>query len=99
MLPAPLDCDPQTLTNQARSKIAELNQNEDMLILTDIYGSTPSNIACNLLDEDNVRVISGVNLPMLIRVLNYPTLELDELAHKAVSGGKEGIMNCNTDYE
>ena len=99
LLPIPLDCDPVKKVEEARNKVKALNDGEGVLILTDIYGSTPANIACSLINEDNVRVISGINLPMLIRVLNYPNLDIDELVFKAVSGGKEGIMVCDTTYE
>ena len=75
-------------------KTHKLDHGQGVLILTDIYGSTPSNIACALSTKENVRIISGINLPMLIRVLNYPNLELDELVLKAISGGQEGIMDC-----
>lgn len=99
ILPVALDCDPEKVVEEARSRVKKLNDGEGVLILTDIYGSTPSNIACSLLNEDNVRVVSGINLPMLIRVLNYPALSIEELVIKAISGGKEGIMDCNTSYE
>ena len=66
-----------------------------VLVLTDLYGSTPSNIACRLHRLSNVRVVSGINLPMLIRVLNYPDLDLDELAHKALTGGRDGVLTCS----
>ena len=46
--------------------------------------------------RDGVRVLTGVNLPMLIRVLNYPTLPLDEMAQKALSGGRDGVLLCPT---
>jgi len=88
------DCDPEPTIQHAMQKIHNLDHGQGVLILTDIYGSTPSNIACALSDKENVRIISGINLPMLIRVLNYPNLELDELVIKAISGGKEGIMDC-----
>jgi len=94
LLSIPANCDPEKKIAKAKRKVAELNKGEGVLILTDIYGSTPSNIACALCDDENVRVISGINLPMLIRVLNYPHLEIDELVQKAISGGKEGIMDC-----
>ena len=88
------DSDPELSIQQAAQKTKELEHGQGVLILTDIYGSTPSNIACALSDIENIRIVSGINLPMLIRVLNYPNLELDELVLKAVSGGKEGIMDC-----
>lgn len=72
-----------------------LDQGMGILILTDMFGSTPSNIACAVSDRDDIRVVSGLNLPMLIRVLNYPLLSLDELEHKALSGGQEGVVRCH----
>ena len=94
ILSIPSHCDPESTVRNAQEKIHELDHGEGVLILTDIYGSTPSNIACALSGNENVRIISGINLPMLIRVLNYPKLELDELVLKAISGGREGIMDC-----
>ena len=49
-------------------------------------------IAARLLADPHVRVVSGMNLPMLIRVLNYPELDLETLADKALSGGRDGVM-------
>jgi len=72
-----------------------LDQGDGILVLTDVYGSTPSNIACQLCKQLNSKVIAGVNLPMMMRVLNYPQLSLDELAEKALSGGRDGILVCN----
>lgn len=60
------------------------------LILTDVYGATPHNVASTLAN-DNIRVISGVNLPMLIRIMNYPLLPMPLLIEKALSGGQKGI--------
>jgi len=71
-----------------------LNQGDGILVLTDVYGSTPSNIACQLCKQLDSRVIAGVNLPMMMRVLNYPQLSLNELAEKALSGGRDGILVC-----
>jgi PTS system mannose-specific IIA component len=84
--------DPDSLLTQAQVLVNEINSGGGVLVLTDIYGSTPSNIAIRLLESNPVIVIAGVSLPMLIRVLNYATLSLPELAHKAVSGGCEGIV-------
>ena len=75
------------------------NQNEQTLVLTDMYGSTPSNIACRLHAQENVRVVGGINLPMLVRVLNYPRLSLDELVDKAVSGGRDGVLTCKREQD
>ena len=46
-----------------------------------------------------MRVISGVNLPMLVRMMNYPGLDISQLVEKAVSGGREGIFICDGDSE
>jgi PTS system mannose-specific IIA component len=84
--------DPDVLLAQAHILVKQVNSGAGVLVLTDIYGSTPSNIATRLLDNEPVIVVTGVNLPMLIRVLNYAKLSLPELAGKAVSGGSEGIV-------
>lgn len=82
--------DVHTRLQQAWQRV---NQNAGVLILTDLYGSTPSNLASLLLTQGQTRLVSGINLPMLLRVLNYPQLGLDELAVKAASGGAEGIVS------
>jgi PTS system mannose-specific IIA component len=91
------DCDPEEIRGQARTLVRELDQGAGVLVLTDMYGSTPSNVACSLLDLPRVRVVAGINLPMLIRVFNYPELELDELTRRAVSGGSDGIVLCGAE--
>ena len=95
ILSVPAQCEPDLLTINARKQAIELNDGSGVLVLTDMYGSTPGNIACSLLDLPFVKVVSGVNLPMLIRVFNYPQLELEKLIEKAISGGREGIMDCH----
>ncbi len=69
-----------------------IDSGEGVLILADLYGSTPSNIAMRAASQGHRAVITGVNLPMLIRIMNYPTLTLEALADKACSGAKEGII-------
>ena len=59
------------------------------------YISTPSNIANRCDKSMNIRIIAGVNLPMLFRILNYAHLELDEIVDKALSGGHDGIFLCD----
>jgi len=94
-LAAPSDCDPERVLETARQAARELDNGGGVLVLTDLYGATPSNIACRLRRFHELRVVSGLNLPMLIRVLNYPDLDLEELQHKAVSGGRDGVLTCN----
>jgi PTS system ascorbate-specific IIA component len=86
--------DPDVLREQAKKLREHLDEGDGVLILTDMYGSTPSNIATTLLEHPRCEVITGLSLPMLIRVLNYPTLGLQELVNKALSGGHDGILLC-----
>lgn len=85
---------PDELCNQARDLVQQLDIGDGVLVLTDMYGSTPSNIGATLLEKGKVHVVAGINLPMLVRVLNYPSLSLEELTEKAVSGGNDGIVRC-----
>lgn len=89
------DCDPDESFEEANKMIRTLDQGKGVLVLTDMFGSTPSNIANRLPEDSNIMVVSGVNLPMLIRVLNYPSLSLEDLATKALSGGRDGILQCS----
>ena len=89
--------DPDELLARARDYHGQLHQGEGVLVLTDMYGSTPSNIATRLLELPKTQVIAGLNLPMLVRVLNYPDLRLHELVNKAISGGHDGIVLCETE--
>ena len=82
---------PDAMIQTAQELVSTLDTGDGVLILTDMYGSTPSNIACSL-QHQNVEVVAGLNLPMLVRILNYPNLSLHRLTDKAVSGGKEGVM-------
>ncbi len=95
VLPAARDCDTDALQKRVKEKVDKLNEGDGVLVLLDIYGSTPSNVACSVVDQNQVRVISGLNLPMLVRIFNYPALSLPELAKKAVSGGKDGVFVCD----
>lgn len=94
-LSVPYDSDPETLTAEAAKLAQQLDSGNGVLILTDLYGSTPSNIACRLHQPGRIQVVAGVNLPMLLRVFNYATLDLDELSEKAASGGRNGIVECS----
>ncbi len=85
---------PEAMIAQGSKTIERLDSGAGVLILTDAFGSTPSNIANKLAADANVCVIAGVNLPMLVRICNYPKLSLDELAKIAVEGGQRGIVMC-----
>ncbi len=86
------DAEPEQALLRAETLVAELDVGDGVLVLTDMYGSTPSNIAHRLSARHKTRVVSGINLPMLIRLMNYPDLDLNDLAHKAYSGGRDGVL-------
>ena len=87
-----LECDPQELAEKAEKLVKELDTGDGVLILTDLCGATPSNIACRLSYHQHVKVVVGLNMPMLLRILNYPNLSLEEMADKAVDAGQQGVM-------
>ena len=63
-----------------------------VVVLTDVYGATPGNIAARLLVPGSVEGIAGVNLPMLVRALTYRNEPLDVVIAKALSGGIDGVI-------
>jgi len=84
--------DPEAMLPVAEDLIRFLDQGQGVLVLTDIYGATPANIAARLLKPGRVEGIAGVNLPMLIRALTYREEPLAVAIDKALSGGSEGVM-------
>jgi len=88
----PMDANVETCTHQAIKDISQLDTNTGLIIITDIYGSTPSNIAQTLVETFHASLISGLNLPMLLRLLNYRNEKLPILINKAIEGGKDGIQ-------
>ncbi len=84
--------DPARLLPQARTLVQELDDGGGVLILSDMYGGTPSNMASKLVAPGRVEAVAGVNLPMLIRVLTYRDRDLQTIVSKAISGGCEGVV-------
>lgn len=84
--------DPDEILPVAEDLIRFLDQGQGVLVFTDIFGATPSNIANRLLVPGRVEGVAGVNLPMLIRALTYRGETLDAVIQKALSGGTEGVM-------
>lgn len=76
----------------------ERDQGEGVLILTDLFGSTPTNLAQEI-QSDNVKIVTGLNLPMLLRVMNDAKLPLAQLALNAIESGQAGIIACSQDDE
>ncbi len=84
--------DPVQLVPQARKMVKELDEGDGVLVLTDMYGGSPSNIAAKLVISGKIESIAGVNLPMLIRALTYRDKSLQMMITKAISGGCEGVL-------
>jgi PTS system ascorbate-specific IIA component len=84
--------DPFNLLPQARALVNELDDGHGVLILTDMYGGSPANIAAKLIVPGRIEGVAGVNLPMLIRVLTYRDKSLPMIITKAVSGGCDGVV-------
>lgn len=84
--------DPLGVLPRARTLLKELDDGDGVLILSDIYGGSPANVAAKLVVPDQVEAVAGVNLPMLIRVLTYRDKPLQTAIVKAVSGGCDGVV-------
>jgi PTS system ascorbate-specific IIA component len=84
--------DPGQLVPQARKMVKELDEGDGVLVLTDMYGGSPSNIAAKLVIPGKIEALAGVNLPMLIRALTYRDKSLQVMITKAISGGCEGVL-------
>jgi PTS system mannose-specific IIA component len=81
------------LLPQARALVASLDDGEGVLVVSDIYGATPCNLACKLISRGQVEVVAGVSLPMLVRALTYRDRGLAMMVTKAVSGGRDGVLH------
>jgi mannose PTS system EIIA component len=77
----------------AQNLLQLVDGGEGVLVMTDIYGATPANIAMKLLEPGRVEGIAGVNLPMLLRALTYRDKDMETLLARATTGGRDGILN------
>ncbi len=92
--------DPEDLTLRAQELLDALNQGEGVLVLTDIFGATPGNVIARLLDNGHIEGVSGLSLPMLLRVLTSrgaAPSTLSAAVQRALSGGTEGLVHMNSD--
>jgi PTS system ascorbate-specific IIA component len=90
------DTEPPLLLAQACQLVQQINAGQGVLVLTDLFGGTPSNIATQLttqLTGERVAVVTGVNLPMLLRAITYRHTDLQTVVEKAMSGATNGIVN------
>jgi mannose PTS system EIIA component len=82
---------PEETLAAARIALAQLGTPQ-ALVMTDVFGATPSNIAQKLVDGVKTKLVAGVNLPMLLRTVTYRNESLDALMARAVAGGTQGVM-------
>ncbi|MCB1916898.1 MAG: PTS fructose transporter subunit IIA [Rhodocyclaceae bacterium] len=85
--------DPLDLLPLARRMVELVDDGSGVLILTDIFGATPANIAMKMHCPGRFEIITGVNLPMLLRVLTYREHDMPTLVQRAVSGGCDGVIH------
>lgn len=87
------DASPDAVVDHARSLLDRAGAQRPVLVLADVFGATPCNMAQKLVAERaDARLVSGVNLPMLLRALSYRSEPLDVLVQRAVVGGTQGVM-------
>jgi PTS system mannose-specific IIA component len=86
------DEDPEAACAAARELLARINDGSGVLVLTDIYGATPSRIAASLAEEHRVYVLAGVNLPMLVKALNSRKGPLEDLVQTLLASAKSAIV-------
>ena len=84
--------DAQLKEAECRMLIAQLDTGDGVLLLADLFGATPSNIARRLIQPGRVEGLAGVNLPMLLRAISYCNLPLAEVTQKALQGGRECMV-------
>jgi PTS system ascorbate-specific IIA component len=89
--------DPVLKEQEARALIAQLDKGQGVLLLSDVFGATPCNIARRVCQPGRIEGVAGVNLPMLLRVASYSNKSLDELVHRALDGGRECIVTIDSE--
>lgn len=88
------DADPDEALPAASAALRRADAGDGVLVLTDVYGATPANLGARLAQLGTpVRRVSALSLPMLLRVLNYPELALDELPAVAAAGARNGVVH------
>ena len=88
------DADPEAVLPAASAALRRVDGGDGVLVLTDMYGATPANLAARLAQLGTpVRRVSALSLPMLLRVLNYPELPLEELPAVAAAGARNGVLH------
>lgn len=85
--------DPNDLLPLAKQLLKLVDSGDGVLVMTDIYGATPSNLVTKLLQPGKVEGLAGVSLPMLLRAVSYRDKGMATLLTRASSGGRDGVLN------
>jgi PTS system ascorbate-specific IIA component len=100
--PVPLSPTQRALSQLASERLppvgaaAAQDDSGETLVLTDVFGATPANAAQRLADGVNVRMLCGINVPMLWRALNYAALPLADLVERSISGASQGVVSISS---
>lgn len=85
--------DPLDLLPLGREMVGLVDSGDGVLILTDVFGASPANLAQKLLVPGRVEGLAGVNLPMLLRALTYRDKDMETLITRSIAGGRDGVLN------
>lgn len=87
--------EPGAFKNRLEAAVAEVEDGDGVVVLVDLFGGTPSNTVCQLLNHENIRAIAGANLPMIITAAfsRMSTSNLDELVEEIIKAGSEALIN------
>ncbi|KMM73732.1 PTS fructose IIA subunit family protein [Xanthomonas sp. LMG 8992] len=89
----PFDADLDALLPQASAALRRVDDGDGVLVVTDLYGASPSNLAARLARLGTpVRRVSALSLPMLLRIMNYPEQGLEQLPATAAAGSRNGVV-------
>ncbi len=96
VLPIRHENEPLAFCYHAHELCQSLNEGHGVLVLTDLYGATPCSIAKSLIANNRVRVVAGINLPMLVKVMDDAQADLDTMAGRALAGGRQMILDVGS---
>ncbi|MBE9516311.1 MAG: PTS fructose transporter subunit IIA [Proteobacteria bacterium] len=94
-LPATYNETPESLAPKLELVISRLDKSDGVLVLTDLYGTTHTNVASRFIDSGNIEMLAGLNMSMLIRAITYRNESMSDLIRKVTDGGREGIRLCS----
>jgi mannose PTS system EIIA component len=85
--------DPLDSLPLAREMLGLVDTGDGVLVMTDVFGASPANLALKLLEPGRFEGVAGVNLPMLLRALTYREKDIATLVTRAIAGGRDGVIN------